>query len=324
MKTLIRQENPTPLFYLPGFYLPRFSLFVAIVLTATHGLLHSAALAQTNPPAIQPNPTAPAFEVATIRLNAENRHWWGTRLEGREFETSAMSLSSLVDLAYSDGVAHTAVVTDHSAPKWIDSDQFDIHATIDDAYLNGWEKLTPKQQMEIVRPMIRQLLQERFHVKLHSEPRPTPVYALVQAKGGAHVKEVPAPPAAQGDSMEAQARWMRDNPGKASPGSILCTGGQCTASAVKISNAVGQIGTNAKADHTVIDDTGLTGYYDFVIPYPAQDEEHPMAVVADALGMRFEKRTIPIQTYIIESADKPTLDGPANGPVTPPPTPPSH
>jgi uncharacterized protein (TIGR03435 family) len=89
----------------------------------------------------------------------------------------------------------------------------------------------------------------------------------------------------------------------------MCTDGGCTASAVKVEHATGQIAANAGIHEMVIDETGLTGYYDFVIPYPAKDDEHPTSTVEDALGMRFEKRTIPIETWIIDSADKPTLDG---------------
>ncbi len=281
----------------------------AILLMASAGLL-IAANAQTKA-VTTPDATGPSFEVATIRLanRDDGRRWFGSKLEGHEFTTSAESLESLVNLAYGSpgDRGKSTVITDHNAPKWIADDQFDIHARIDDQYLAGWDKLSYKQQMEIVSPMLRQLLDERFHLKLHSELRPTPVYALVQAKGGAKVKEVPAPP--EGRTSEDQAKWMRDNPGKTMPGSWMCTGDQCTASAVKVANATGQIGSNAKADRMVIDETGLTGYYDFVIPYPAKDDEHPMATVEDALGMRFEKRTIPIETWIIDSADKPTLDG---------------
>jgi uncharacterized protein (TIGR03435 family) len=254
---------------------------------------------------------APAFEVATIRLanRDDGRHWFGYKTEGHEFTTSADSLEELVWIAYgrSDSQEKSNVIIDHSAPKWISSDQFDIHARIDDQYLVGWDKLSYKQRTDIVRPMLRQLLNERFHLKLHSEPRPTPIYALVLAKGGARVKEVPTPP--DNGNSDEQAKWMRDNPGKAMPGSWMCTGDQCTASAVKIADATGQIGANAKAERMVIDETGLTGYYDFVIPYPAKDDEHPMSTVEEALGMRFEKRTVPIQTWVIDSADKPSLDG---------------
>ena len=69
----------------------------------------------------------------------------------------------------------------------------------------------------------------------------TPVYALVRAKGGAHVKGVPGPVAVEGDPDRAMARWMADHPGEAAPGSISCGPDGCKASAVKIGNALGQI-----------------------------------------------------------------------------------
>jgi uncharacterized protein (TIGR03435 family) len=257
--------------------------------------------------------TGPAFEAATVRPTnrGDGRSWFGMRLtsSGR-YQASAVSLSSLVWTAYLGSGASDKgnVTTDHSAPKWINSDEFDIQAKIDDQYLNGWDKLSNQQRMDVLRPMLRQLLAERFHLKLRTEIQKTPVYALVQAKGGAHVKEVPPPLPVEGDPMEAQTRWMTDNPGKIYPGSMMCTGDKCTAKTVKISDAIWQIEAWSQADRIVIDQTGLKGYYDFELATPDKDEA-PMQQVEEDLGMKFEPRTVPIETYVIQSAEKPSLDG---------------
>jgi len=163
--------------------------------------------------------------------------------------------------------------------------------------------------MDLARPMMPRLLAERFHVKLRVEMRDTPVYALVQAKGGAHVKEVPAPVPSDGDPMEARAKWMADNPGKAVPGGMACSGDKCTANAVRMSAAAGQIAASSRADRMVIDDTGLKGYYDFSFTIPNNQDESAMSEVEEDLGMKFEPRTLTIKTYVIESAEKPSLDG---------------
>ena len=271
-------------------------------------------MAQINPSAAgDPNAIGPAFEVAAIRPSSpENKGWSGIKVDpsGR-IQTSDVSLSSLLQQAYSDGPGKSKVATDRETPKWVDAEGFDINAKIDDAYMRGWDKLSYQERLDRVRPMIRRLLADRFHVKFRVEMRKTPVYALVQVKGGAHVKEVPAPIPLDGDPDEAMTRWMADHPGKGVPGGMMCGGDKCTMNAVKISDAIGQIEMSSGADRMVIDETGLKGYYDFSFPFAVRhdNEESPMQAVEDGLGMRFEPRSVPVKTYVIESAEKPSVDG---------------
>ncbi len=254
----------------------------------------------------------PAFEVATIRTanRDDGRHWFGGRLDASgRYTVSAMPLSGLVWAGYGPTRGKENVAIDRGAPGWIKSDDFDINAKVDDAYMAGWDKLSDAQRMDLARPMIRRLLADRFHLKLRVEMRDTPVYALLQAKGGAHVKEVAAPDAVEGDPFDARARWMRDNPDKPVPGGIMCSGNTCTGHAARIGDSIGQIQGSSHADRMVIDETGLTGYYDFSFTQPRPNDDSAMTEVLDDLGMKFEPRTIPIKTYVIESAEKPSIDG---------------
>ena len=251
----------------------------------------------------------PEFEVATIRPanRDDGRHWFGTRIDSSgKLTASAVSLSSLVWFAYVPEPGKGKV---SGGPKWAQSNTFDINAKVDDAYMKGWDKLSVQERTDRVRPMVRKLLADRFQLKLRIEMQPTPVYALVQAKGGAKVKEVAPPPPAEGDPFEAMQKHMAENPGKPLPGSILCTGNTCTASSVQMSHAIGQIGGSAGADRIVIDETGLKGYYDFVMTQPRHNDDQAMEEVEDSLGLKFEPRTVPIKTYIIESAERPSVDG---------------
>lgn len=256
--------------------------------------------------------TGPAFEVATIRPanRDDGRRWFGTEVDASgRFQASAVDLSGLVWMAYFAAPNRVKVTTSPVAPKWVSSEAFDIQGKVDEAYMTGWDKLSDEQRREVIRPMVRRLLADRFRMKLGVETRMTPVYALVQAKGGAHVKEVPSPALVTGDTTEAQTRWAADNPGKVFPGSIECSGDKCTGHAVKITDAIGQIAANSRADRMVIDETGMAGYYDLSFPFPSEKEELPMQVVGDELGMRFVPRSVPIKTFVIESAEKPTVDG---------------
>jgi uncharacterized protein (TIGR03435 family) len=251
----------------------------------------------------------PAFEVATIRpahADVGAGGWMGMRLapSGRLMVRS-MSLSSLVWFTYLPRPAKGKV---EGGPKWADSDRYDIDAKVDDAQMVGWDKLSDSERMDRVLPMLRALLAARFHLKLHTEMRVTPVFALVQAKGGTKMKEVPAPEPAEGDgdAMEKTMREMAAHPGKPSPGMILCTGGGCTGHAVQMSVAVGQIAGNSNLDGIAVDETGLKGYYDFSysVSYDA-DAPAPVDQIEQQLGLRFESRKVPMKTYIIDAAEKP-------------------
>jgi uncharacterized protein (TIGR03435 family) len=69
------------------------------------------------------------------------------------------------------------------APKWMDSDRFDIVAKASSAL---FESATPGQDPDIdfdaVMVMLRSLLAEKFKLKTHFENRPVSAYTLMAAK----------------------------------------------------------------------------------------------------------------------------------------------
>ena len=214
-----------------------------------------------------------------------------------------MSLNALVGFAYTFGEKQRQKVADGGG--WIESQQWDIVAKVDDPSFAG---LTNLERTARMCSMVQALLEERFHLKLHTEPRSTSVYALLQAKGGAKVKEVPAPPEVQGDWMEAMKRYREENPGKAFPGVMSCADDRCTATAVTISSALPQIGGSSHADRMLIDETGLKGHYDFSFRQPRNDDDDAMAEVMEDLGMKLESRKVDLTTYVIDSAEKPSAN----------------
>lgn len=58
--------------------------------------------------------------------------------------------------------------------SWVDSDLFEIDAKAE----------TPKSWGTINGPMLRSLLQERFHLKVRKQTKEIPVYAITVARGG--------------------------------------------------------------------------------------------------------------------------------------------
>ena len=79
------------------------------------------------------------------------------------------------------------------AARWL-KDAFLIHGKVPDDLEAASQKMTRQQRIEQARAMQQSLLAERFHLVAHFETRVLPVYALVPAKGGLKIVEVPQPP----------------------------------------------------------------------------------------------------------------------------------
>ena len=216
-----------------------------------------------------------------------------------------MTLNSLVWFA-NIGTQKTGMV--EGGPKWADTDNYDIEAKIDAADMAGWDKLSDRERLERVRPLLLALLEDRFKLKIHTETRVTPVYALVVAKGGVKMREVP-PPAANADPQEQEDRERSKTPGPP-PGGFMVSDKGWVGNAVQIRGLLGQIAYQVGAtDHIMVDETGLTGYYDFTVKL-SRDKDGPTLEqqIEDQMGLRVEERKAPVETYVIDSAERPQLD----------------
>ncbi len=263
---------------------------------------------QLNPPAvIESNGSRPTFEVATVRPaapNAQGSFGWTLTPSGR-FTAGSESLHDLVVLAYGGGPSSGDVV---GGPEWADSASFDINAKVDVASIDDWQKLGDEDRLLRIQPMLQSLLAERFHLKLRAEQRLSPVYALVQAKGGAKLNEVPPPPPETAEEQAARARGEATSP---AAGGFKRTGMTFRGDATSMAAIRGMIAMVGGADRQIVDQTGLTGYYAFRFTM-SLDRDAPTVLeqVQQQLGLKLEARKVPLTTYVIEAAEKPTLDGP--------------
>ena len=169
----------------------RFSFAFACVVLLPLTVAAISAPGQTPPKPAATTQTSPAprqaFEVVSIRVvdpNSKVDHndpniasnqpqtFPANRLTMRYIPTL-----SLICAAYSEIQCGHVV----GGPPWLHT--FDVHYDIS-AKVEGNAMLT-KDQMK---PMLRTLLEERFHLKVHSEQRIVPGYALVVAKGGSKLQ----------------------------------------------------------------------------------------------------------------------------------------
>jgi uncharacterized protein (TIGR03435 family) len=186
----------------------------------------------------------------------------GTKDPGR-ISYPNMSLKNLLMIAYD---LKNYQIT---GPDWLDSTRFDITATMPPD--------TTKEQFHI---MLQNLLADRFKMTLHHEKKELPMYSLVVAKGAPKLKEsvvtTPAPAPGDGppppplgppkmgaDGFPEMPPGMAGRPGMfmmMMPGRARLTATQQTMQ--DLANRLVN-----EFNRPVIDNTGLTAKYDFILTY---------------------------------------------------------
>src|SRR5215469_10139211 len=118
-----------------------------------------------------------AFEVATVKPSAPDARdgRWIRMQSADRFQAHNHAVRTLIAAAYD--LSPQAI---SGGPPWVDSDHWDIIAKTP-----GEIRPNLEEQMS----MLRALLNDRFHLKFHREPREFSIYTLTVAKGGPQLKE---------------------------------------------------------------------------------------------------------------------------------------
>jgi uncharacterized protein (TIGR03435 family) len=228
---------------------------------------------------------SPAFEVASVRpCELSKREGYprpGISVAGNRV-TAAQTFTKLVEFAY-------------------DVKQYQVMGTPDalahDAYCIAAKADGDRPAiLDEVRPMLQNLLSERFQLKLRHETRELPVYALVVSANNVKLKE-----SAPGTRYSARVTRAKD------PKQLRlnATGDTMPQFAQRISSYT---------DRPVVDKTGLTGHYDFKLDWflnsksSAVDPGGPTVFTAiqQQLGLKLEPRKAPLDILIIDHAEKPS------------------
>jgi uncharacterized protein (TIGR03435 family) len=134
-----------------------------------------------NPPGLEkslPSPP-PQFDVAVIKPSKPDAQFRG-RISGGQVDVVGAPLKFMITFAWDLNPSDEEVLV--GAPKWLDSDHFDILAkVVSDAPTNLAQK-APRIDIEDLRPMMQALLKERFKLQAHMEDRPVSAYTLIAVK----------------------------------------------------------------------------------------------------------------------------------------------
>src|SRR5579864_4162937 len=113
----------------------------------------------------------PSFEVASVRLTPPDRIGFTHTSESgaATFTATNVTLELLIAIAFR--VETTRIFSKQS---WIESEHYDITAKAE-----GGQGISDEQ----LKPMLRQLLADRFKLSVHREPKEVQGYSLQATKG---------------------------------------------------------------------------------------------------------------------------------------------
>jgi uncharacterized protein (TIGR03435 family) len=253
------------------------------------------------------------FEVASVKHGAPGDY--GIRGNGggpgtkdpTRYSVENYPLSSLLEIAY--GISSYRLV----GPTWLDEERFTVNA-----------KVPPGATKDQLKLMMRNLLMERFLLAAHFEKREVAGYQMVVVKGG------PKLAASQGDPT------LNDDPDK-KPAPFKLTfdkdgypelpPGRNYSMAMARDRARWRFGDESMDDFAeilggyihqpVLNATGLTGKYDFVISWfaaplqanaPADSGPSLLVAVQEQLGLKLEAKKVPVDAVIVDHIERNPTD----------------
>ncbi|HUK19843.1 MAG TPA: TIGR03435 family protein [Bryobacteraceae bacterium] len=235
-----------------------------------------------------------AFEVATIKPSKPGAQGKGITMRGpREFITINTSLNDLITFAYGIHVRQIS-----GGPAWLESDLYDITAKPEA------EGLANRQQLE---GMLRKLLADRFQFAFHRDKKELSVYAIVMGKTGAKLTK------SEGDPNGLPGLGFRQL-------------GQLAAQNANMNDFAGLMQSTV-LERPVVDQTGLTGRFDFTlnwtpdefqfaglgvkVPPPSEKPDAPpdlFTAIQQQMGLRLEGTKALVEIFVIDKVEKPSAN----------------
>ena len=280
-----------------------------------------ALVASSGALAIGQAPSAPAFEVASVKPNRSGDVGGSLRRQpGGRVDAVNMPLRQLILFAYQLQAFRLV-----GAPGWVASDRFDIVAKLD----GDPPPSLPGAGPDALALAMRTLLAERFKFVAHRETRDMDTYSLVMARPGgspasglrrstqdcaAFARGGPPPPIVPGGALPPVRCGIRQNAGRIEVGGM------------PLSQFATVLAGQAQVGRVVVDRTDLAGTWDFELTFawvPPTGQLPPSAGLSPAfdpdatsiftsleeqLGLKLESTRGPVDVLVIDSVERPTPD----------------
>lgn len=221
-------------------------------------------------------PVQPTFETASIRPAQVSMGCFSMLPPGgTQYAVTCVTLRNLIEVAYATNYIE-------GGGKALDT-YYDVRASTGE---------TPWTQ-ESIRPMMRQLLIQRFHLNVHEEKRDVSGYRMVIAKGGAKMKTV------SGDSIPKGQKAGEPSQNFIYPGHVQGRGVDCNGIAHLLS---------ALLHAPVSDATNLKGIFNIDLSYAPDNSTGSnlpslFTALDEQLGLKLQPGKVAVETVVIDHVD---------------------
>lgn len=234
----------------------------------------------------QPPAARQEFEAAVMKLNTSGQ-------TDASFRILPSGLFSAVNIRMIDIFQFAFKVrkeTTSGAPGWFNSDRFDI---------TGRAQANSKE--DTFREMLGTLLIQELKLKMHIQPTEMSAYALVIGKGGPRMQ------IASGTG-EPECLPVGEQGAQFGGTHRACTN-------LKMSDLAQALPDLASSyvDKTVVDQTGLTGSYDFRLDWVGRNNIDTiggltMFGAVEKLGLKLEEKKLTLPVVVIDHVEKPAAN----------------
>ena len=271
------------------------------------------------------------FEVASVRLNPGPMEPSNFRLSPDNAYTNAggvlsadLSLSNYIEFAYKlqETREQFGSMFGH-LPKWVQMDNYEIHA----------QAPTSNPTKDQMRLMMQTLLKERFAVVIHYETGDAPVLLLTLAKPGTLGPKLyrhedrpscdvigPGLTGAVPKDTDYFPSQCGSIVGVPTADQAIAMGGRN----ITLSMMAKSLASPSRLGRPMVDGTGLTGNYDFVLKWtpgqgdfgpPSSEESGPdqpggnfVQALKDQLGLKLISGKAPLKTLVIDHVERPSAN----------------
>lgn len=254
------------------------------------------------------------YEVTSIKANKSGEGITKFFYSPDGLDATNVSLRMLIQHAY--GIEEQQLA---GAPSWLDSERYDVNAKMDPSVADQLRKLDPEEGRTARQKMLQSLLADRLKLVIHRDSKELPIYALAVAKNGPKLQE-----AKPGDTYP---NGIKGPNGVGAAGMMRMGYGELTAQGVPIISMVRSL--TMQLHRTVIDQTGLTGKYDFSLHWTpddgalsvkdgagslpagssaASDSSGPsiFTAIQEQLGLKLESKKGPVEIVVIDHVERPS------------------
>lgn len=225
----------------------------------------------------------PSFDVATVKPSDPKNGSQGFHSgNGRRINCDNETLDDLISFVY--GVHSKQIL---SAPDWASTQRWDV---------DGYPDVPGEPNYRQMQGMYRKLLEDRFGLKMHRDTKDLAAYVISVAKSGSKL------------TKSADQEAMSDT-------SFLEWNSQRMV--LRVSNttmAEFMWAMDFVLERPVVDQTGLTGKWDFLLKWrpdnaPDTNDTSALPPLAQAMqeqaGLRMEKKTAATEVLVIDHVEKP-------------------